>query len=76
MMKSMSFAARYFFSCPSNHVVRVPPEMPRGAGISKETSFGSSEMTAVLPWTKEYTPGRCALSGPLSGSVKRASSPP
>lgn len=52
-MKSMSFEARNFFSCASNHVVCVPPEMPRLAGISKETSFGSSEMIAVLPWTKE-----------------------
>jgi len=48
-MKSMSFDARYFFSCASNHLVWVPPEMPRLAGISKETSLGSSEMTAVLP---------------------------
>ncbi len=49
MTKSMSCAARYFFSCASNHVVWVPPERPRLGGISKETSLGSSEMIAVLP---------------------------
>lgn len=49
MTKSMSFAARNFFSWPSNHFVWVPPEMPRLAGISKETSLGSREMIAVLP---------------------------
>lgn len=49
----MSWAARNFFSCASNHLVWVPPEMPRFAGISYDTSLGSSEMIAVLPWTKE-----------------------
>ncbi|MDQ1019327.1 hypothetical protein QFZ43_005876 [Streptomyces afghaniensis] len=48
-MKSMPGAARYFFSWASSHVVCVPPEMPRLAGISKEMSLASSEMTAVLP---------------------------
>lgn len=47
--KSMSCAARYFLSCASSHLVWVPPEMPRLAGISKDTSLASSEMTAVLP---------------------------
>lgn len=47
--KSTSLEARNFLSCPSSHVVCVPPEIPRLAGISKEMSLASSEMTAVLP---------------------------
>ena len=52
-MKSTSREARYFLSWASSHVVWVPPEMPRLAGISKEMSLASSETTAVLPYTKE-----------------------
>ncbi|CAM5352185.1 hypothetical protein SFUMM280S_05695 [Streptomyces fumanus] len=49
----MSRSARYAFSFRSSQVVWVPPEMPRLAGISKETSLASREITAVLPCTKE-----------------------
>ena len=52
-MKSMPRSARNFFSWRSNHVVCVPPDRPRLAGISQDTSLASSEMTAVLPCTKE-----------------------